>query len=383
MSSDCFRQFVLKVHSRCNLDCTYCYIYRSPDSSWRDRPHHVGEHTVRQTARRIAEHVRTHRPRSVRVDLHGGEPLLTGPEPLVAYAEAVRRAVPDGTDVTVTVQTNGTLLTRPALDRLADAGIRIGLSLDGGTPALNARRVDHAGRPSWPAARRAARMLAARRPDAYAGLLCTVDPATDPAEVYRSLRALAPPALDFLLPHLHWGSRPPGRHRPAPTPYGDWLADAFDLWWDDGTPGRPRVRLFTEIAALLLGGSSRTDAVGLSPIAAVVVETDGTIERLDSLKTAYPNAPATGLDVHRNSFDEALGHPRIAALRAGLDALGEDCRTCPVVRVCGGGNYAHRYSGLTGHFRNPSVHCADLERIIRHAAARIGEQLSVSSRSLV
>ncbi|WP_406442397.1 FxsB family radical SAM/SPASM domain protein [Streptomyces sp. NBC_01613] len=383
MTGDGFRQFVLKVHSRCNLACTYCYIYRGPDRSWRDRPHHADERTMRQTAHRIAEHVEAHRMRAVRIDLHGGEPLLTGPEPVVAYADAVREAVPDGTGVTVTVQTNGTLLTSPVLDRLADAGIQVGLSLDGGTAALNARRIDHAGRPSWPAVRRAARLLARHRPDAYAGILCTVDPATDPAEVYRSLRAQAPPSLDFLLPHQHWGARPPGRHRPAPTPYGDWLATAFDLWWNDGAPDRPRVRLFTEIVALLLGGSSRTDAVGLSPITAVVVETDGTIERIDSLKTAFPGAPATGLDVFRNSFDEALRHPRIAVLRAGLDALGEVCRDCPVVRVCGGGNYAHRYAPPTGHFRHPSVHCPDLERIIRHAADRIGEQLSVSSRSLV
>lgn len=382
-SADGLRQFVLKVHSRCNLACTYCYVYQGPDQSWRGRPQRAGEETVRQTARRIAEHAEAHRLPSVRIDLHGGEPLLTGPGPAVAYADTVRAALPAGTTATVTVQTNGTLLTTRALDRLADAGIQVGISLDGGTAGLNARRVDHAGRPSWPAARRAAGLLATRRPGAYAGILCTVDPATDPGEVYGSLRALAPPSLDFLLPHLHWGDRPPGRHRPAPTPYGDWLAGAFDLWWNDTAPNRPRVRLFTEILLLLLGGSSRTDAVGLSPLTAVVVETDGTIERTDSLKTAFPGAPVTGLDVFGNSFDEALRHPRVAALRTGTHALGEECLRCPVLRVCGGGVYAHRYAPTTGHFRHPSAHCSDLERIVRHAAARMTEQLSISSRSLV
>ncbi|MET8828270.1 FxsB family cyclophane-forming radical SAM/SPASM peptide maturase [Streptomyces sp. NPDC004610] len=383
MSGDGFRQFVLKVHSRCNLACTYCYIYSGPDHTWRERPPRAGEDVVRRTAERIGEHAAAHGIRALRVDLHGGEPLLTGPEAVLAHAAAVRAAVPDTTAVTATVQTNGTLLTAPVLDRLADAGILVGLSLDGGTAALNARRTDHAGRPSWPAVRRAALLLAERRPETYAGILCTVDPATDPAEVYRTLRALAPPSLDFLLPHLNWGTRPPGRHRPAPTPYGDWLATVFDLWWADPGPDRPRVRLFREIAALLLGGASRTDAVGLSPVTAVVVETDGAMERVGSLKSAFEGAPATGLDIFRHSFDDALRHPRIAALRAGRDALGETCRACPVVRVCGGGSYAHRYAPPTGHFRHPSVHCADLERLIRHAARRIGEQLSISSTGLV
>ncbi|WP_307825894.1 FxsB family cyclophane-forming radical SAM/SPASM peptide maturase [Streptomyces sp. MBT33] len=378
-----FRQFVLKVHSRCNLACTYCYVYRGEDSSWRERPHSVSNEVVRQTARRIGEHATAHRPGALRIDLHGGEPLLTGPELVVHYAETVRRAVPDGTAVTATIQTNGTRLTAATLDRLADAGILVGLSLDGGTAALNRRRVDHAGRPAGHALVRAAHLLAERRPDAYAGVLCTVDPATAPEEVYTTLRALAPPVLDFLLPHLNWGTRPPGKHRPAATPYGDWLARAFDLWWTDTDMKRPAVRLFIEVVALLLGSWSATAAVGLSPVTAVVVETDGTIERVDSLKAAHHGASATGLHVFHDSFDSAIRHPRVAALRAGTAELGDECRSCPVVRVCGGGTYAHRYSPITGHFRHPSVHCPDLERLVRHAAMRIGEQLPFSTKSLV
>lgn len=391
-----FHQFVLKVHSRCNLACTYCYIYRSPDASWRERPARVSDDTVRRTAHRIAEHTAAHRLSRIRIELHGGEPLLRGPEPVIAYAEAVRRAVSavsaastastvpavsQATEVTATVQTNGTLLTRPALDRLAAARIRVGLSLDGGTPALNARRTDHAGRPSWPAASRAARLLAEEYPASYAGVLCTVDAATDPDEVYGSLAALRPPAVDFLLPHAHWGGARPGRFRPRPTPYGDWLARAFDLWWQSPDGVRPRVRLFTEIVALLLGAESAAESVGLSPLAAVVVDTDGSIEQVDSLKTAYAGAPGTGLDVTRNSFDEALRHPGIAARHLGARALADECLACPVLRVCGGGNYAHRYATDSG-FRHPSVYCADLERLIRHAAGRVAEQLpSVLTRT--
>ncbi|MDI3385965.1 FxsB family radical SAM/SPASM domain protein [Streptomyces sp. B-S-A8] len=374
---DGFRQFVLKVHSRCNLACTYCYIYTGPDGSWRDRPRRVPDATVRQVAHRIAEHTARHGLARIRIDLHGGEPLLSGAGFLVAYADtvraAVRRAAP-AARVDVTVQTNGTLLTEAALDRLAAARIRVGLSLDGGTAALNARRVDHTGRSSWPAVRRAAGLLASR-PDSYAGLLSTIDLATDPREVYRSLRRLGPPALDFLLPHAHWADRAPGRHRPSPTPYADWLIPAFELWWADREEGRPRLRLFSEILAVLLGADSATEAVGLSPLAVVVVDTDGAIEQVDALKSAYEGAPATGLDVFRHSFDEALRHPGVAARRQGLRALAEVCLSCPVVRVCGGGNYAHRYAARTGGFRHPSVYCADLERLIRHLADRLAGEL--------
>ncbi|TJZ45148.1 FxsB family radical SAM/SPASM domain protein [Streptomyces piniterrae] len=361
-----FRQFVLKIHSRCNLACTYCYLYTGPDHSWRDRPRLVPAATVRQTALRIAEHVRTHRLREIRVDLHGGEPLLTGPGPLLEQAAAIRAALPAGCTAAFGLQTNGTLLTPDTLDALAAAGFRLGLSLDGGTPGLNRRRLDHAGRPSWPAVARAVRLLSGR-PDVFAGILCTIDITADPAEVYRSLRALDPPMLDFLLPHANWSSPPPAAARR--TPYGDWLCTVFDLWWDGG-PG-PRVRVFTEILGLLLGRPSSSEAVGLSPVVALVVDTDGAIEQVDSLKSAYDGAAATGLDVFRHTFDEALAHPGLAARQRGRDGLGEQCRRCALMEVCGGGNYAHRYrAGATG-FANPSVYCADLERLIRHIAARL------------
>ncbi|MCD9878020.1 FxsB family cyclophane-forming radical SAM/SPASM peptide maturase [Streptomyces guryensis] len=378
-----FHQFVLKVHGRCNLDCSYCYLYQGADHGWRDRPARTPEATMLRTAHRIAEHVRAHRLDGIRVELHGGEPLLTGPDPVLAYTRAVRQAVPADCHVTATVQTNGTRLTAAALERLAAAGIRVGLSLDGGRGAHNARRVDRAGRPAWPAARAAALRLTAH-PQTYAGILCTIDLGADPLDVYRSLLELGPPGVDFLLPHANWAHPPPGlapsspgRYRPRPTPYGDWLVAVFDAWWDEGRL-RTRVRLFQEIAALLLGAPSGAEAVGLSPLAAVVVETDGSIDQVDSLRSAYAGASRTGLDVFRHSFDQALRHPGVAARQLGEQGLADECRACPVGKVCGGGNYVHRYAPGSG-FLHPSVYCADLERLIRHVAHRLNRTVRGST----
>ncbi|MFM9559368.1 FxsB family radical SAM/SPASM domain protein, partial [Streptomyces caniscabiei] len=52
------------------------------------------------------------------------------------------------------------------------------------------------------------------------------------------------------------------------------------------------------------------------------------------------------------------------------------CRACPLVRICGGGHYAHRYRPGSG-FRNPSVYCADLDVLIRHIARRLEGVLAV------
>lgn len=378
-----FRQFIVKMHGRCNLACTYCYVYEGFDRTWRTRPAAAPADVLLRTADRIAEHACAHDLTDLSLVLHGGEPLLAGADTLARFTDDVRRRVPAGCRVHATVQTNATLLTEDRLTVLARHGIRVGISLDGGLPAHNARRLDHAGRPSWPAAVRGARLVADRFPQSYAGILTVVDPTLNPVETYESLLDLRPPALDLLLPHGNWSTPPPGLPTRAPetartgdrgaTPYGDWLAAAFDLWWDsrtdEGPP--PRVRLFSEIIALLLGMPSALEAVGLSPTAAVVVETDGAIEQLDSLKQTYEGAVVTGLDVFRNTFDETLDHPGVAARQIGVAALGATCRACPVIAACGGGNYAHRYREGSG-FRHPSVYCHDLERLIRHIASELG-----------
>ncbi|WP_307865610.1 FxsB family cyclophane-forming radical SAM/SPASM peptide maturase [Streptomyces montanisoli] len=383
-----FAQFIVKAHGRCNLACRYCYLYEGPDASWRARPARAGDAVLDRTASRIAEHARAHALPAVALVLHGGEPLLAGAGRLAAFTGLVRERVPAACQVQASVQTNATLLDARRIDTLARHGLRVGVSLDGGLPAHNALRVDHAGRPSWAAAERGVRLLARRAPAAYAGVLTVVDPRTDPVEVYESLLALEPPALDLLLPHGNWTAPPPGLSpgdpdtagprtagpdtapgRPRPTPYGDWLCAVFDRWFDAGRR-EVRVRLFEECLGLLLGFPGATESLGLDPLNSVVVETDGSIEQVDSVKSAYDGAAATGLDVFRHSFDEALRHPAIAARQAGAAALAPACLACPLVTVCGGGHYAHRYRAGAG-FGHPSVYCADLERLIRHTAARL------------
>ncbi|MEU3304210.1 FxsB family cyclophane-forming radical SAM/SPASM peptide maturase [Streptomyces sp. NPDC006678] len=369
-----FGQFIVKAHGRCNLACRYCYLYAGPDSTWRDRPAAASPAVLDRTAARIAEHAETHGLREISLVLHGGEPLLAGARRLGAFATLVRDRVPAGCVVHATVQTNATLLTDARVTTLARHGIRVGLSLDGGLPSHNTLRTDHAGRPSWPSAVRGARLLAERHPEVYAGILTVVDVRTDPVELYESLLTLGPPALDLLLPHGNWTSPPPGLAAepstdPRATPYGDWLVAVFDRWWGAGRR-ETRVRLFEECLALLLGLPGATESLGLDPVNAVVVETDGAVEQVDSLKSAYDTAAATGLDVFRHTFDDALDHPGIAARQAGADALAAECRACPLLTVCGGGHYAHRYRAGSG-FTNRSVYCADLERLIRHVAGRL------------
>jgi uncharacterized protein len=359
-----FREFVVKIHSRCDLACDYCYMYEMADQSWRDRPRRMPMEIADHTAVRIGEHARNHRVPSVMLIMHGGEPLLAGRELISELVHATRAAAGPGVQVDVKVQTNGIGLDDSYLRLFLELGVQVGVSLDGTAESHDRHRRFASGRGSYAAV--AAGLDRLTRPPfrhLFSGLLCTIDLRNDPIATYKALTEFDPPKIDFLLPHGTWAAPPPGRLPGVPeTPYADWLTTLFDHWYP--APQIP-VRLFEEIMQLLLGGDSPAEMLGLSPSRIVVIETDGAIELADNLKVAYHGAAATGLHVTRAPFDEALVLPGVVARQLGLRSLSPQCRACRIHRICGGGLYAHRYRPGTG-FYNPSVYCPDLMGLIDH-----------------
>ncbi|SDP96278.1 FxsB family cyclophane-forming radical SAM/SPASM peptide maturase [Lentzea jiangxiensis] len=357
----CAREFVVKVHSRCNLACDYCYVYEMADQRWRDRPVRMSAETFERTAFRLGEHVRTHSLDRVDVVLHGGEPLLAGVEAIRGFVAACRAAT--GGVARFSLQTNGLLLSEEVLQVLLDLDVRVGVSLDGTAPDHDRHRTRRSGRGSHAAVARGLEVLSQPRfRPIYGGLLCTVDLASDPVATYEALVAFAPPVVDFLLPHGNWTSPPPGV-----GDYADWLITVFDRWYRAAEP-ETSVRMFSEIMNVLLGGTSALEGIGTTPTAMVVVETDGAIEGPDQLASAFHGAAVTGLHVASASFDDA------AALLAPA-GLPLPCHDCEIRSVCGGGLPAHRYRAGAG-FGNRTIYCADMFRLIQHVRQRLRSDIA-------
>jgi uncharacterized protein len=375
-----FRQFVLKLHGRCDLACDYCYMFAMADQGWREMPRAMPAQVVEVAADRIAAHATRHRLRSIEVVLHGGEPLLAGTEAVAHVATTLRRKVSPSVRLDLRVQTNGTRLDDRTLATLAAHHIRVGVSLDGDARGHDRHRRYAGGQGSFAKVRAGLARLTSHHPELFSGLLCTIDLRNDPVATYEALLEFAPPAVDLLLPHGNWSEPPPDRRTDDPTtPYGDWLVAVFDRWYPPA-PRETSVRFFDEIIQLLLGGASRVEVIGLSPVAVMIIGTDGSFELADTLRSAYTGATATGLHVLTDELDAALTHPGVVARQIGRAALADTCRACPVHRICGGGYYPHRYRQGSG-FRNPSVYCADLFRLIGHIGSRVREDLAaIASR---
>lgn len=330
-----------------------------------------------QAARAIAEHVSKHELQNIVVVFHGGEPLLAGASRIDEYCQIVRSVVP--AVVEFGIQTNGTLLTKDVLDVLAVHDVRIGISLDGDRTANDLNRPFRNGLSSYDRVVRAVDLLKSRPEWAklFGGFLTVVDLKNDPKAVYDGLVLLGARSFDLLLPDSHHDAPPP---RPqgydGRIAYGQWLSRFFDLWLDG--EHAIELRFFEEMIALLLGGASSLEAIGAKSVDLVVIESDGDIEAVDTLKMVGRHVTNLGLNVARNSLDDAFAHPAVYSRMVGYSGLCDTCQNCSCLEYCGGGYLPHRYGRGNG-FLNPSVYCDDLQYLIEHIRERIREPILLAT----
>ncbi len=378
------QSYILKVASRCNLNCSYCYVYNKGDFSYKDQPARMSARVVQATIDRVRRHCIRHDIKTVEFIFHGGEPLLAGREFFRDFVKTARDNLMPEVQPSFNMQTNGALLDGEWLDLLADVEIGFGISLDGPKEIHDRNRVDHVGRGSFEQVSRAID-LALNHPRAqplFGGLLTVINLELDPAEAYRFYSRLGVPGVDFLMPDGHFGSLPLGVSLGGDSaPYGDWLIQVFDQWFEEGNSSF-HIRFFENIMDLLFGGLKTTDYIGGAQNSTVVVETDGGLEPLDVLKICGDRFTKVGYSVLTNEIDDVSGSALVRKYQAGQDGapLSDKCRRCRVVDVCGGGYLPHRYDPKTG-FDNPSVYCRDLERLISHIRERMLSTIPVGLRN--
>jgi len=366
-----FHSYLWKIASRCNLACSYCYIYNSADTTWQNQPHLMSEATARRIATRMRDHLQAHGKDDLVLTLHGGEPLLGGlPHLKMLLGVVDEELLSHGLKVTLSMQSNLTLLTEEIADLLLSYNVRIGTSLDGPPSWNDVHRVDHVGRPTSAATERGLSILTALKyRSILSGILCVIDVDAPAKDVLKYLLSFKAPSIDFLFPLNNYDSLPKAKtFQQDASPYGDWLIEVFDEWWSLGAPRD--VRIFNSILALACGMSSEVESLGIGVIDLVVIETDGSMEGLDSLKSTFHGAPQLMLNVFSHSFDNAAQHPKVRFRQQGASQLSTVCRACSLMSICGGGYLPHRYSAERG-FDNPSVYCHDLAKLIQHIYAAL------------
>ena len=71
-------EVILKLTSRCNINCTYCYYFYGADQNWQTRRKRLDNNTAEESIRFLKDAIQTYKIASIQIDFHGGEPLLYG-----------------------------------------------------------------------------------------------------------------------------------------------------------------------------------------------------------------------------------------------------------------------------------------------------------------
>ena len=298
------------------------------------------------------------------VVLHGGEPLLLGYKRLSYLLNKLRVSLPD--HFSFSIQTNGVLITEDILNLCSEYKTTIAVSIDGPKHINDRERVDKKDRGTFDQVIAGIRRLEQHH-DAeflYTGLLAVVNPETDPVEIYDFFKELNPPSVDFLYRDGNHSILPFGKSAIDSVEYGEWMVGLLETYLNDPEP--IKIRILDDMMKIVLGGKSSKEGMGITNYGIVIIDTDGSIVKNDTLKSAYNGADLFNHNWHIQSdqLTELLQSDDFHKYHELQRPASIKCVKCPELNICGGGMTVHRWHNSNG-FDNPSVYCSDQLHLIK------------------
>ncbi|HBD1752264.1 TPA: radical SAM protein [Escherichia coli] len=354
---------LIKTASRCNLDCTYCYVYRGADTSWQDQPYRMNDATIEKVVERITEYSLLQET-GFAIVLHGGEPLLLGERRLESLLSGLRRVL-NPQKYPISIQTNGVLITEKILNLCSKYRVSISVSIDGTRKANDIARFTRGGNSSFEDVINGIKKLSSHQDHAFlfAGTLSVIQPNIPAEDTYHYLKSINSPSIDFLFQDGNYDRMPYGKKDLQTTEYGEWLAKVFELYMEDSNP--VPIKILDDILKIYLGGSPIKEGKGNNAFGILIIESDGEIRKNDTLRASFE-----GVDffkgrpsVHNTSLMDVVESEEYIIYTKSSSPLSAECQLCEYKDVCGGGMPLYRWSKTKG-FDNPSIYCADHKIVI-------------------
>ena len=306
---------LLKVASRCNINCHYCYVYSMGDSGWSRMPKRMSRETCRVTAEALGN-LAHEQDRPFAVVLHGGEPLLLGAKSLAFLLSTLREALPP--ECAISIQTNGILIKEEILDLCARTRVTLSVSLDGPKHIHDQHRVGLTGKGTFGSVIRGIERLKSHPESGFlfTGLLAVIDPKSDPSELYTFFKELSPPSVDFIPRDGNHSRLPESKKSLLTTEYGQWMTELLDVYLADHSP--IRIRILDDVMKLVLGGAGSKDGVGLTNYGVLIIDTDGSVTKNDTLKSSFDGADrfSESWSIHEHRLSDILASASFAEYQA-------------------------------------------------------------------
>ncbi len=361
--------FVVKIASRCNINCTYCYMYNLGDSSYKLQPKFIEKTTTINFVNKLLSHLQKSNTGTVFIILHGGEPLLMKKEDFEYFMDSFKILSENNIRVVFALQTNGILIDKEWIDIFRKYNINIGVSLDGSELVNDKFRIDKKGNGTYHKVIKGLEIL--KENNYSAGILSVMNLECDPVEYYEHFKNLSVPSLDvLLLDATHDNKETIFNNKMTPS---DWYIKVFDEWFKDNNQ-KLQIRMFNVLIKSILGEDTGLDNLGILENKVLVLETNGDLEAVDVLKACGESFTKNEININTNEIDEVSKSTLIEVYYNSGKYLPRKCLACPVQEICGGGYLPHRYSSVNG-FNNPTIYCNDLLKLITYIQNKVFDSM--------
>ncbi|AZA73169.1 radical SAM protein [Chryseobacterium indoltheticum] len=360
---------VLKVASRCNLNCSYCYVYNKGDETYKNKPKIFSKELTKILFNRILEYMNKYNINLYTIVFHGGEPLLAGLQYYKFFVETYEDifSVTNKT-INFVMQTNGTLLDEEFTQGLFELDISIGVSMDT-TEATNSKyRVYHNNKSSYNEIKNGIDLC--NKIVGNSGILSVINVQDSPNDTYLHLKSLKVNYANLLLPDENYNTITLNDTRGK---IGQWLIEMFDLWFFDQDTNKPEISLFSDLILLILSLPHGNDIMGKGFGGTMIIETNGDIETNDTLRVCKPGITKSNFNIINDSLDTINDIPLAKLYYYAHHHLPKMCEECVLENICAGGYLINRYSDENG-FNNESIYCEDIAKLICHVQNIIAKE---------
>jgi uncharacterized protein len=330
----------------CNIRCEYCfYLSKEELFGGKNRSQFAMREDVLETFIRQYIEAQPEGTPEITFAWQGGEPTLLPQAFFEKAVEFENRYAPRSMKVLNAFQTNGILVSRSRAEWFAANSFLIGISIDGPEDLHNRYRVDRAGQGTFRDVMAGLENLKAAGCEFNTLTVVQDDNSNHPERVYDFLKGIGSRYLQFI-PIVEPASdnRVVSSRSVRPGQWGRFMTGIFDRWVRADI-GEVFVQHFDMLLGLHAGYPSSICVHAETCGRAMAIEHDGTLYSCDH----FVNPEHRLGNVMEDHLLKIVSNPKQVKFgNDKRDALPDQCRSCPHLRLCGGACPKDRLTEMPG-----------------------------------